>query len=202
LPYSPEAGCVRGFAFHGARVYAEVEVGGLPRSDDSGEQWELAAGSDSVPRFGRPAEGFVHPDVHSVEVHPSSPDLVYCPTGGGFYRSTDGGQTWSLHYNCYCRAAWIDPADPDHIILGTADDVNRNGRIEESRDGGASWRLASDGLDVPWGRGMVERFAQIDNQLVAVLSNGQLRVAPLTTLRWRRVLFEITDVNAIASMVG
>src|SRR5262245_38087843 len=29
LPYSPEAGCVRGFAFHGSRVYAAVEVGGV-----------------------------------------------------------------------------------------------------------------------------------------------------------------------------
>ena len=27
LPYSPEAGCVRGFTFHGARGYAAVEVG-------------------------------------------------------------------------------------------------------------------------------------------------------------------------------
>src|SRR5258707_14686047 len=39
LPYSPEAGCVRGFAFHGSRVYAAVEVGGVLRSDDGGESW-------------------------------------------------------------------------------------------------------------------------------------------------------------------
>ncbi|MGH2537583.1 MAG: WD40/YVTN/BNR-like repeat-containing protein, partial [Candidatus Promineifilaceae bacterium] len=32
LPYSPGAGCVRGFAFHGRRAYAAVEVGGLLRS--------------------------------------------------------------------------------------------------------------------------------------------------------------------------
>ena len=29
LPYSPAAGCVRGFAFHGNRAYAAVEVGGV-----------------------------------------------------------------------------------------------------------------------------------------------------------------------------
>ena len=34
LPYSPEAGCVRGFDFHGDRAYAAVEVGGVLRSDD------------------------------------------------------------------------------------------------------------------------------------------------------------------------
>ena len=44
LPYSPEAGCVRGFAHHGDRAYAAVEVGGVLRSDDGGEHWRLAGG--------------------------------------------------------------------------------------------------------------------------------------------------------------
>jgi photosystem II stability/assembly factor-like uncharacterized protein len=202
LPYSPEAGCVRGFAFRGERAYAAVEVGGLLRSDDGGQSWALAAGSDGVPRFGAPRAGLVHPDVHSVEAHPSSPDLVYCPTGGGFYRSADGGQTWACHYRCYCRAAWVDPADPDHIVLGPADDVSRNGRIEETRDGGASWRLASDGLEVPWARAMVERFAQVEGELLAVLSNGRLLAAPLSTLRWRNILPDVAGMNALAVMAG
>jgi hypothetical protein len=33
LPYSPEAGCVWSSAFHGSRIYAAVEQGGLLRSD-------------------------------------------------------------------------------------------------------------------------------------------------------------------------
>ena len=136
LPYSPEAGCVRGFAFHGSRAYAAVEVGGVLRSDDNGETWQLAEGSDGNPSFEGPPEPFIYPDVHSIEVHPSSPDLVYAPTGGGFYRSNDGGKTWKLFYDCYCRAVWVDPLDPEHFILGPADYVNSNGRIEESRDGG------------------------------------------------------------------
>jgi hypothetical protein len=45
LPYSPEAGCVRGFAFYGTRAYAAVEVGGVLVSDDKGETWQLAEGS-------------------------------------------------------------------------------------------------------------------------------------------------------------
>jgi len=49
LPYSPEAGCVRGFTFHGKRAYAAVEVGGALRSDDGGETWWLAEGSDGNP---------------------------------------------------------------------------------------------------------------------------------------------------------
>jgi hypothetical protein len=128
--------------------------------------------------------------------------MVYCPTGGGFYRSADGGQTWALLYDCYCRAVWVDPSDPNHIILSPADDVDRNGRIEESHDGGVNWILASDGLAVPWPRGMVERFVQVDDELLAVLSTGQLHIAALATLAWHRILPEIAGVNAVATMVG
>lgn len=200
LPYSPEAGCVRGFAFHGSRLYAAVEVGGVLISDDGGETWQLAEGSDGNPDFEGPPEPFVYPDVHSIEIHPSLPDLVYAPTGGGFYRSNDGGKTWRLLYDCYCRAVWVDPDDPEHMILGPADYVDSNGRIEESRDGGSSWSLASNGLKVPWRRGMVERFFQTDDKLFAILSNGQLFTAPLSNLEWQRILPNVTGINAMTVM--
>jgi len=200
MPYSPEAGCVRGFAFHGLRIYAAVEVGGVLRSDDQGESWRLAEGSDGNPDFEGPPAPFIYPDVHSISVHPSSADLVYAPTGGGFYRSYDSGKTWELHYECYCRAVWVDALDPDYLILGPADDVDRNGRIEASHDGGQSWSLASNGLNVPWRRGMVERFVQADHDLLAVLSNGQLLSASLSTLDWQRILPEIPDVNMVTTL--
>jgi hypothetical protein len=197
LPYSPEAGCVRGFAVLGKRGYAAVEVGGVLVSDDKGETWQLAKGSDGKPDLHGPPEPLVYPDVHSLEVHPSSPDLVYAPTGGGFYRSRDGGKTWKLCYDCYCRAVWVDPSNPDHMILGPADGVDRNGRIEESKDGGEIWSMASTGLDVPWRRGMVERFFQAGEELFAVLSTGQVLGASHSTLEWKRILPDIDDVNAL-----
>ena len=201
LPYSPEAGCVRGFAFHGTRGYAAVEVGGVLRSDDGGETWRLAEGSDGNPDLDGPPEPFVYPDVHSIAIHPSSPDMVFAPTGGGFYGSTDGGRTWAYLYDCYCRAVWLDPADPDHLVLGPADGVDSNGRIEVTHDGGQTWQPASNGLSVPWRRGMVERFTQVGEELLAVLANGQLLAAPLATLEWRRILEEVKNVNCAAVMV-
>jgi photosystem II stability/assembly factor-like uncharacterized protein len=199
LPYSPEAGCVRGFAFHGSRIYAAVEVGGVLRSDDSGGSWRLPEGSDGNPDLKGPPEPLIYPDLHSIHVHPSSPDLVFAPTGGGFYRSLDGGKTWKQLYDCYCRAAWIDPADPDHILLGPADGVERNGRIEETRDGGRTWRPASGGLAVPWPAHMVERFAHIGTDLFAVLSNGQLILTDLASLDWKIILPEVKDVNTVTA---
>lgn len=197
LPYSPEAGCIRGFAFHNARLYAAAEVGGALRSDDVGVTWRLCDGSDGNPDLEGPPAPFVYPDVHSIEVHPSSPDLVYAPTGGGFYTSQDGGATWDYKYECYVRAMWLNPNDAAHIILGPADNVDRNGRIEESRDGGETWQLASNGLTVPWRDSMVERFTGVDDNVFAVLSNGEVYVTARSALYWRRVLPEIQNAHAL-----
>jgi photosystem II stability/assembly factor-like uncharacterized protein len=192
LPYSPEAGCVRGFAFHGARGYASVEVGGVLRSDDFGETWDSATAD-------QPNKAEIHSDVHSIEVHLSSADLVAAPTGGGFFISSDGGDSWEKRYrNCYCRAVWWDPIDLDHMILGVADWVDRNGRIEETRDGGLTWRDASGGLEVPWDRHMVERFGQVDDRLLAVLSNGNILERIPDSETWHSILPKAGRVHAVA----
>jgi photosystem II stability/assembly factor-like uncharacterized protein len=198
LPYSPRAGCIRGLAFHGRRVYAAAEVGGALRSDDGGRTWRLTAGSTGQASFDPPPEPTIHPDVHSVAAHPASADLVFAPTGGGFYVSADGGATWRSRYDCYCRAVWADPSDAGHLLLGPADGVDTDGRIEETRDGGASWTPASHGLKVPWRRHMVERFQALDGEIFAVLSSGEVYAAALADLRWRRVLREANSVRALA----
>lgn len=202
LPYSPEAGCVRGFAFHGDRVYAAVEVGGVLRSDDAGATWRLARGSSGEPNFDIPPAPLVHPDVHSVYSHPSSPDLVFAATAEGLYTSSDAGDTWTVaHAGSYCRAAWIDPDDPKHQILGSAQSVARkHGRIEESRDGGKTWTDASEGLDLPWPDRMVERFTQFDDLLFAVTSDGRAFGTSLRHISWQRLFDAAGYVNALAPM--
>jgi photosystem II stability/assembly factor-like uncharacterized protein len=199
LPYSPEAGCVRGFAFHGDRVYGAVEVGGVLRSDDGGETWRLAGGSTGEPVFEIPPEPQVHADVHSVAGHPSSPDLVFAATAEGLYRSEDGGDRWTVSQaGMYCRGVWIDPDDPNHIVLSPNDSVaHMNGRIEESRDGGCTWQRACEGLDLPWPHRCIERFAQIGDELFGVSNDGRLYVSAPGTLSWQRVLPEVEGVRAI-----
>lgn len=196
LPYSPQAGCVRGFAFHGQRGYAAVEQGGLLRTDNQGQSWQLAAGSTGKPHSRIPASQ-VHPDVHSVAVHPSSRDQVFAPTGGGLYYSTDGGDTFTLLYRGYCRAVWVDPTRPGHIILGPAGSVDVNGRIEESINGGQTWQTVMAGLEETWPEHMVERFTQAGDDLLAVLSNGELIFAPLATLEWQPLLPPEQHVTAV-----
>lgn len=199
LPYSPGAGCVRGFAFHGKRVYAAVEDGCVLCSDDSGDTWRLAEGSSGDPDH-LPRGGFIHSDVHSIEVHPFSADRVIAPTGGGLYKSTDGGATWFNVYRCYTRAAWLDPVDQERIIFGPATSVDRGGRIEMTLDGGQSWTYAAGGLDIPWNAHMVERFTQVGEDLLAVLSNGRLIATNLGSMAWEYILPDIPFVLSAAGI--
>jgi photosystem II stability/assembly factor-like uncharacterized protein len=199
LPYSPRAGAIRGLALEGGRGYAAAEQGGLLRSDDGGRTWSLVEGSTGRVRGPLP-EAHIHPDVHSVVIHPTSIDQVFAPTGGGLYYSADGGRSWERLHDAYCRAVWVDPLRPAHLILGIADGPDRNGRIVESWNGGASWQPVEEGLPVPMRNHMVERLVPLDDEILALLSNGQLLLASVDGLRWRTILegtFGARDVAAI-----
>jgi len=49
---------------------------------------------------------------------------------------------------------------------------------------------------------MVERFARVGDELLAILSNGELLAAPLATLEWRYILKDIKGVNAVTSLTS
>lgn len=196
LPYSSGAGCVRGFAFAGARAYAAVEVGGVLRSDDHARTWQLVSGSDGNPDLGGPPEPFIYPDLHSLVVPTGLPDVVLAATGGGFYRSDDGGATWACLVECYVRAVWVDPADAEHILLGPAEDVGERGTITVSRDSGHTWQPAAAGLPVPWPHDMVERFIPAGSELLAVLDGGQVFTSPLGAWQWQPLLPEAGHITA------
>lgn len=198
LPYSPEAGCIRDFAFHGQHAFAAVEVGGLLCSDDGGSSWQLAAGSDGRPNFGEPQAGYIHPDVHSIAVHPANHNWLFAPTGGGFYTSKNGGSRWQpLYPNCYVRAVWLNPANSQEIVLGPADGSSgKNGRIEHSLDGGNTWQPLTSAQN----RSMVERFVQVGSHLFAVMSNGSVWHSPLPRQNWTPILPKETRINALCQM--
>lgn len=203
LPYSPRAGCVRSFAFHGDRGYAAVEVGGVLRSDDRGRTWRMAAGSTEPPHTGpAPAPPAVHPDVHSVALHPSSADRVFAATHGGLYRSADGGATWArISGDVYCRALWLDPADPDHVVFGPATRAGWNGFIQETFDGGRRWETGA-GVEMPWHHEPIERFAEIGGDLLAFTDEGRVLARSIGGGEWRQVLAEVPGVVGVAAWRG
>ncbi|MGB7285129.1 MAG: hypothetical protein WBE13_22915 [Candidatus Acidiferrum sp.] len=112
----------------GNRVYAiiEAEKGGVYRSDDAGETWQLI---NPDHRFTQRAWYF-----HHIFADPKSVDTVYV-LNTAVYRSTDGGHTFN-----FVRAPhgdnhglWIDPTHPDWMIN------SNDGGATVSHDGGKSW---------------------------------------------------------------
>ena len=198
LPYSPEAGCIRGFAFSNSRGYAAVEVGGMLISNNYGENWQLTQDQNNL----YPESGQIHADVHRVFIKPEAPNYVIAPTGGGFFISKNKGQKWDLIHRAYSRSVWMDPNNPDHFILGPADGPDRNGRIEWTSDGGVTWKTMDARLETPWPRTMVEHFNQVEDQLFAVLSNGRLIYSTLDEISWKTALPESKKVRAIAVLTG
>ncbi|HET7369424.1 MAG TPA: glycosyl hydrolase, partial [Gammaproteobacteria bacterium] len=112
----------------GERVYALIEAhdGGLYRSDDAGRHWRLI---NDDQRFRQRAWYFT-----LVAVDPQNPDRVYI--GNVFlFRSNNGGRWFSYieapHPDHH--ALWIDPDNPQRMILG------HDGGASISTNGGASW---------------------------------------------------------------
>jgi photosystem II stability/assembly factor-like uncharacterized protein len=110
------------------RVYVLVEAdkGGLYRSDDGGDSWQLV---NDDHRFRQRAWYFTH-----AFADPKSVDTVYV-LNTGLFRSTDGGRKFSRisathgdHHDL-----WIDPTEPDRMINAN------DGGASVTTDGGKTW---------------------------------------------------------------
>jgi len=116
-------------------VYATIESAktALYRSDDSGRTWTMVNTSFNVG---------VRPFYFShLAVDPRNPDRVYKP-GFMLTVSQDGGKSFSGgagfdfgSYHSDTHALWIDPADSEHLMLGT------DGGVYASRDRGGRWEF-------------------------------------------------------------
>jgi len=78
----------------GAALLANVHVGGIPRSTDSGVTWRPTVDIDN--------------DVHQVCAHPTRPEIAIAAAAVGLCISRDDGKTWTVEQNGlhahYCSA--------------------------------------------------------------------------------------------------
>jgi photosystem II stability/assembly factor-like uncharacterized protein len=127
------------------RVYAGTLREGLWRSTDGGATWRrLLVQQDTI-----------------WQILPAGAAL-YASSGGdaNLYRSNDGGESWQRLTDFrqpdpgdgvgeQGMAVAVDPRDPRHILfsrLDTSHSADASSGVVESRDGGATWRPASEGL--------------------------------------------------------
>ena len=112
------------------RVYALIEAdkGGLYRSDDGGEKWELVNSHHYIRQ--RPWY------FSTLHVDSKNPDVVWCPNVR-LLKSIDGGRTFKTHKGPHHpdhHDLWIDPSDPRRMI-----DSN-DGGVDLTSNGGETWQ--------------------------------------------------------------
>lgn len=115
------------------RIYAMIEAkdGGLYRSDDAGEHWQLI---NDDGRLRQRAWYF-----SKIYADPKNPDVLY-GLNTGMLKSMDGGKTFNLvsarHGDHH--GLWIDPGNPERLINGS------DGGAIISDDGGKTWTQANN----------------------------------------------------------
>ena len=87
-------------------------------------------------------------DVRALAIDPITPRTLYAGTyGGGVFKSTDAGATWSAANtgldSTGVTALAIDPNTPSTLYAGTG------GGVFKSTDAGATWGAATPGCPLP-----------------------------------------------------
>src|SRR5437667_308531 len=83
---------------------------------------------------------------------PRPPATLYVSTGGGVFKSTDGGGNWRsvlvLSPGTFVLALAIDPQTPMTVYAGTIDATTTGSGhgVFKSTDGGESWSAVNTGL--------------------------------------------------------
>lgn len=125
------------------RVFVAVNGSGIRRSLDGGASFTTLS-------TGLPATGFTRIVLAQSR---SAPDVLYAAyaNGGssiGFYRSADGGTTWTQLTNTPAFAspqAWydmsvgVDPVNANHVYCGGVSPQYATAGVIESTNGGQSW---------------------------------------------------------------
>jgi photosystem II stability/assembly factor-like uncharacterized protein len=106
-------------------LYAVPESGGVFKTNDKGLNWTACA-----PNFNFGSE------ATAVKIHPTNSDIVYISANNFFYKTTDGGDTWTDLTSCPASDAYeiaISPANANLIFVTAPNGFYR------SADAGVTW---------------------------------------------------------------
>ena len=126
-------------------MYAGVEIGGVARSFDAGQTWEVKNRQFAGNR------GLL--DSHGVTVGSPHSDAVFFANRVGVLRSRDRCETWeNLHLEAfsdifYCQGITMAPDDPDTIYAAIGADIRgASGCVLRSTDLGDTWHPFDHGV--------------------------------------------------------
>ena len=161
----------------------DISVGnGIYKSTDTGKTWSHMG----LPDSGR---------IPRIVIDPRDPDVVFVAVLGhshgpqkdkGVYRTLDGGKTWEkvlfVDEMTGCSDLAMDPNNPRILLAGMWPfqfthwsrwgDLNNNGGLFLSKDGGTTWKKLSNGLPKPpTGKIAVAMSAANSNRMYALIES-------------------------------
>jgi hypothetical protein len=170
-------------------LFANVHVGGIPRSHDAGASW-------------RPTIE-VRADVHQVLVHPDDPNLILAAAARGLGISRDGGDSWELHrqglHGHYMSAVAVSGMRVFVTSSTGSSSSARSAIYEIDLDGPTTFEKAHAGLPT-WFTGNINTFclAADAGSIAFGTRDGEVYAAPLDELSWRQVADGLPEVRCVA----
>jgi len=172
-----------------ATVWAVVEIGGVWRSTDSGDNWQLRS------------DGLVSDDVHGLAILDNGGRKLLATTNKGLHVSNDDGATWA-HQSLDSPWQYTRTIQPGTDGNGSLMLTNGNGppgssgRLLHSTDAGVHWHdlgLPEPVNSTPW---CIAANAA-DSELLFVLTNlGQLFRSTDGGTSWIKLDREFGEVRA------
>ena len=178
FPPPPHVPHVRSIAFDPhdpMTLYVGVEEGGVVRSHDRGENFELLNNG-------------IYEDVHCVAVDPQNRKRLYATTGAGFYISENRGGSWSKVKRGLCRSytvpLFVTSGESSRVFTAAAASpppfwstgpAGADAVIFRSLDAGQSFEALGDSV-LPE-RGMVMRLKadpESEGDFFAVTTDGSV----------------------------
>jgi len=153
-------------------IYVGGDVGGIWKSDDRGQTWQIRNGEVVHAIF----PGGTYHCCH-VAVHPMDEKIVYAAMTRGLMQTVDGGKTWRLlcHGGRAAAALVLDPARPPTIYCGGRHD-SRGAGLFCSDDAGETWQRLGGSLppDADVRCLVVDPTSPVENRTIVVGTNRGL----------------------------
>lgn len=167
-------------SLHGASnglLFANIHVGGIPRSIDGGASW--------TPTID------VNLDAHEVCVDHNDVNLVAAATAEGLCISHDGGSTWTVHteglHSSYCSAVKI--VGQQIFVAASESHFTSEGAIysRSTKPGAEIMKKVSNGLP-NWLEGIVDTacIASKSGQMAIVSALGSVYVSNNAGEQWHK----------------
>jgi photosystem II stability/assembly factor-like uncharacterized protein len=122
---------------------------GILKSADGGVTWAQVFVKEEADMFA----------IQKLKFNPLNPNTIYACGTDGLYRSTDGGDSWSMILQkAYVSDVVIDARDTTQLVIGVGNLDNTDKGVYRSADNGNTWTKINAGLPVGF-----QGFIRFDN---------------------------------------